>query len=177
MAAQYVALLRAINVGGKGKLPMAQLREICADLGCTEVQTYVQSGNVVLRSSMAAGKLGPAIEQAIESAAGFRPAVMIRKPADLVKVLDANPYPDTEPRFLHVGFMAEKPTAKAVRELEEIDCSPEGFTVAGKEIYLDYVNGIGKSKKLARLPLEKKLGVSLTARNLNTISALVSLTS
>jgi uncharacterized protein (DUF1697 family) len=177
MAGQYIALLRGINVGGRAKLPMARLREICEAVGCTDVSTYVQSGNVVLRSTMGAAKLASTLEDAIEAAVGFQPRVIIRKRGDLVKVVDANPYPDTEPRYLHVGFLSARPTAKAVADLADIDCSPEGFTITGKEIYLNYVNGAGQSKKLGRVPFEKKLGVSMTARNLRTITKLISLSS
>jgi uncharacterized protein (DUF1697 family) len=168
----YVVLLRGINVGGRAKLPMAALREICESIGCTSVQTYVQSGNVVLESSLTAARIPDAIEQAIEAKAGFRPRVVVRRHADLVRVLDNNPYPDTEERFLHVGFMSDKPTKKALASVDGLDLEPEGFTVAGKEIYLNYVEGAGRSKKLAKVPFEKRLGVAMTARNLRTVAKL-----
>jgi uncharacterized protein (DUF1697 family) len=174
---EFICLLRGVNVGGHGRLPMAQLREICEELGCTDVSTYVQSGNVIVGSPLGAAKLALALEDAIEAAAGFRPPVVVRTRADLVKALDANPYPDTEPKFMHIGFLSAKPTKKAIADLGDIDCSPEGYTLAGKKIYLNYVNGAGRSPKLGRIPFEKKLGVSLTARNLNTVTKLISLTS
>ena len=171
---QYICLLRGINVGGHGKLPMAQLRELCEELGCTDVSTYVQSGNVILRSSLRAAKLAPA--RGRDQGSGRVPAAGRGSDScELVKALDANPYPDTEPKFMHIGFLSAKPTAKAVASLGDIDCSPEAYTLAGKEIYLNYVNGAGQSKKLARVPFEKKLGVSITARNLNTIAQLITL--
>ena len=174
---QLICLLRGINVGGHAKLPMARLREICEGIGCTEVSTYVQSGNVVLTSELTAAKLGPALEAAIDDAMGFRPAVVVRQRKDLVAALEANPYPDTEPRFMHIGFLSAKPTKKALAALGEIDVSPEAYTIAGAEVYLNFVNGAGRSKKLGRVPFEKKLGVSMTARNLNTVTKLISLTS
>lgn len=174
-ARQYILLLRGINVGGRGKLPMAQLREICTEIGCTDVSTYVQSGNVVATSSLAKSKLGPTLEDAIEAEVGFRPAVVVRQRGDLVKVLDANPYPETEPRFMHVGFLSAAPTKNSLAALGDIDCSPESYTIAGSEIYLNYVNGAGQSKKLARVPFERKLGVAMTARNLRTVTQLISL--
>jgi len=168
----YVVLLRGINVGGRAKLPMAALRDICESIGCTSVETYVQSGNAVLKSSLTAGKLPDALEAAIEKRMGFRPRVVVRRNADLVRVLKDNPYPDTEDRFLHVGFLDAKPTKQALASIDGLDLRPEGFTVAGKEIYLNYVEGAGRSKKLGKVPFEKRLGVAMTARNLRTVAKL-----
>jgi uncharacterized protein (DUF1697 family) len=168
----YVVLLRGINVGGHAKLPMTALRDICASIGCTSVETYVQSGNAVLESSLSATTLPEALEQAIEQEMGFRPRVFVRRHADLVRVLDNNPYRETEERFLHVGFMSDKPTKAALASLDGLDLEPEGLTVAGKEIYLNYVEGAGRSKKLGKVPLEKRLGVAITARNMRTVAKL-----
>jgi uncharacterized protein (DUF1697 family) len=167
-----VVLLRGINVGGRAKLPMARLRDIRESIECTEVETYVQSGNVVLRSALAAAKLPDALENAIESEMGFRPRVVVRRRADLIRVLKNNPYPDTEDRFLHIGFLSDKPSKKALASIDGLDLEPEGFTVAGKEIYLNYVEGAGRSKKLGKVPFEKRLGVAMTARNLRTVTKL-----
>jgi uncharacterized protein (DUF1697 family) len=174
-AQPHVVLLRGVNVGGHAKLPMARLRDLFADIGCTDVETYVQSGNAVVRSSLSAAELGTTLEDAIETALGFRPRVIVRRHADLVRVLENNPYPDTEERFLHVGFLSDKPTKKALATVDGLDLEPEGFTVAGKEIYLDYVEGAGHSKKLAKVPFENRLGVAMTARNLRTVAKLAEL--
>jgi uncharacterized protein (DUF1697 family) len=171
----YVVLLRAVNVGGTARLPMADLREICAAIGCSDVETYVQSGNVVLDSTRAASALPAVLEDAIEAELGFRPVVVVRRHADLVRILEDNPYPDTEERFLHVGFLSRKPSREALAGLSEVDVAPEGFTVTGKEIYLNFVDGAGRSKKLGRVPFEKRLGVSMTARNLRTVAKLAEL--
>jgi uncharacterized protein (DUF1697 family) len=172
---RQVVLLRGINVGGHAKLPMAALRDICASIGCTSVETYVQSGNVVLESSLSAAKLADALEAAIEEQMGFRPQVLVRRHADFVRVLENNPYPDTEDRYLHVGFLSDKPAKAALASLDGLDLEPEGFTVAGKEIYLNYVEGAGRSKKLGRVPFEKRLGVAMTARNMRTVAKLAEL--
>jgi uncharacterized protein (DUF1697 family) len=176
-ARRYVVLLRGVNVGGRGKLAMAQLRDTCTSLGCTAVSTYIQSGNVVLDSAMSADELAAALGPAIEEAVGFAPQVVIRTPAELDAVLAANPYPDTDERFLHIGFMTKPPDKKAVAELEEVDVSPEGYRIVGREVYLNYVEGAGRSKKLARVPFERRLGVAITARNLRTVQKLVELAS
>ena len=169
---RHVVLVRGINVGGRAKLPMAALRDICASIGCTSVETYVQSGNAVLESTLSAAKLPGALEDAIEKKMRFRPRVVVRRHSDLVRVRDNNPYPDTDERFLHVGFMSDKPTKKALASIDGLDLGPEGFSVAGKEIYLNYVEGAGRSKKLGKVPFEKRLGVAITARNLRTVAKL-----
>jgi uncharacterized protein (DUF1697 family) len=174
---RYVVLLRGVNVGGRGKLPMAQLREICTGLGCTEVSTYIQSGNVILESELTAKKLAGSLESAIGDGVGFTPRVVVRTPTGLVDALAANPYTETEPRFVHIGFLTAKPTAAALTALGDIDCSPEGYRIIGREVYLNYVNGAGQSKKLGRVPFERKLGVAMTARNLKTVEKLISLSS
>ena len=174
---RYVVLLRGVNVGGRGKLPMARLREVCSSLGCTNVSTYIQSGNVVLDSAMSADRLSAALGPAIEEAVGFAPQVVVRTPAELAAALAGNPYPDTDERFLHIGFMTKVPDKKAVDELGEVDVSPEGYRIVGREVYLNYVEGAGRSKKLAKVPFERRLGVGITARNLRTVKKLVELAS
>ena len=172
---RQIVLLRGVNVGGHAKLPMARLREILDDIGCTDVATYVQSGNAVVSSDLGAAELAEAVEAAIEDAMGFRPRALVRRRSDLVRVLKHNPYPDTEDKFLHVGFLSKKPTTKALATLDGLDLEPEGFTLAGTEIYLNYVNGAGRSEKLGKVPFEKRLDVAMTARNLRTVAKLVEL--
>jgi uncharacterized protein (DUF1697 family) len=174
-AKRYVILLRGVNVGGHAKVPMARLREVCEELGFEDVTTYVQSGNVVARSTLAPGKLAAELERALDAAFGFAPTVVVRQHADLVRVIDANPYPGTEERFLHVGFMTKAPTKQALADLGDIDVSPEHYTIAGAEIYLDFVNGAGRSPKLGKIGFEKRLGVGITARNLRTVKKLAEL--
>jgi uncharacterized protein (DUF1697 family) len=172
---RFIILLRGINVGGHKKVPMAQLRDLCESLGCEDVQTYVQSGNVVSTSSLSPTKLADELEAALDGEFGFRPTVVVRTHTDLATVLKNNPYPDTDEKYLHVGFMTKAPTKKAIAALGDVDCSPEGYTIAGREIYLNYVNGAGRSPKLGRVPFERKLGVGITARNLRTVKKLAEL--
>ena len=154
---------------------MARLREVCSDIGCADVETYVQSGNAVVSSELTGKVLAETLETAIEDAMGFRPRVVVRRNADLVRVLESNPYPDTEDRFLHVGFLSDRPTQAALATIDGLDLEPEGFTVAGNEIFLNYVEGAGRSKKLGKVPFEKRLGVAMTARNLRTVAKLAEL--
>ncbi len=167
-----MVLLRGVNVGGKHKLPMALLRETCESLGCADVATYIQSGNVVLRSILAPARLTAQLEAALGSAVGFTPRVVTRSADDIAGTLAANPYPDADGSKLLIGFMTKRPARAAVARLADVDVSPEAFTIIGSEIYLHYVDGVGTSKRLAKLPLHK-LGVEVTARNLRTINKLL----
>jgi uncharacterized protein (DUF1697 family) len=172
---RIIILLRGINVGGHHKLPMAQLRDLCESVGCTDVATYVQSGNVVATSKPPAKKLSADLEAALQEAVGFTPCVVIRKRSDLLRVIENNPYPHTEEQFLHVGFLSATPSKSALAELGEVDCSPESYTIAGAEIYLNYINGAGRSLKLGKVPFERKLGLGMTARNMRTVKKLADL--
>jgi len=167
-----VVLIRGINVGGKHKLPMALLRETCESLGCTDVATYIQSGNVVLRSTTTSTQLASRLETALGNAVGFIPRVVTRSTDDIASTLAANPYPDADERKLLIGFMTERPAPTAVSRLGDFDVSPEAFTIYGSEIYLHYVDGVGTSKRLAKLPLHR-LDVEVTARNLRTVNKLL----
>ena len=170
-----VVLLKGVNVGGRHKLPMAELREMCTALGCLNVSTYIQSGNVVLDSELDADELGRQLEAAFSDRVGFTPRIVTRQANDLVRVLANNPFPDANDRFLHIGFMSGKPTASAVAALADVDCAPEGFEIVGEDIYLHYADGVSQSKRLAKVPFERKLGVEITARNLRTVRKLVEL--
>jgi uncharacterized protein (DUF1697 family) len=172
----YVALLRGINVGGKAKIAMAALRDICASIGCEDVVTYIQSGNVVLKSKLAANTLRTALEEAIAKEFGFNPAVMLRTAKELAAVADRNPYPDADDKTVHVGFLHAAPNATTKKCLAAIDCAPEELTVEGRDIYLHLPNGMGR----AALPvqMERCLRPTLiTVRNWRTVTKLVELAS
>src|SRR5205807_500654 len=121
----YVVLLRGINVGGKTKVPMAALRDVCAGAGCDDVVTYIQSGNVVLSSKLSEKKLQATLEAAIAAGFGFGPAVMIRTASEMAAVLERNPYLDADESSVHVGFLHAPPDARTAQCLAGIDCPPE----------------------------------------------------
>ncbi len=174
MAAQphrYVLLLRGINVGGRNKLSMAELRRLCESIGCTDVATYIQSGNVVLDSALTADDLCHQVQAAITAAVGFTPTAVLRRPVDLDRVVQTHPFPDADGDKIHVGFMSSPPSKKAVADLADVDHPPEEFAVRGAEIYLHLPNGMGRSK-LATVPFEKRLGVAITMRNWRTVNKL-----
>ena len=102
--ARFIALLRGINVGGHAMVPMAELREICAGLGWTEVETYIQSGNLVFEASGKGPALESALEEKLETAFGFRPAVIVRSAAQVKALADANPFPEASENRAQPGY-------------------------------------------------------------------------
>ncbi|HEX5095832.1 MAG TPA: DUF1697 domain-containing protein [Acidimicrobiia bacterium] len=167
----HIALLRGINVGGKGVLKMSDLRDICAGAGCTDVATYIQSGNVVFSHSTAsADSVASMLERALQQATGRDVAVMVRSRAQLQKVVDKNPYKNAEPQTLHVAFLAAAPAAAAINAFDRAKYAPEEFVVAGRDVYLHLPNGVGKTKLLP--PLTAKLPAA-TVRNWNTVQKLL----
>ena len=170
----YVALLRGINVGGKTMVPMAALRDACASVGCEDVETYIQSGNVVLSSTLTEKKLQAALEAAIAAEFGFGPAVMIRTAEEMAAVLDGHPYPGADETSVHVGFLHSPPAAPAARCLAAIDGGAEQVTVVGRDLYLHLPNGMGR----ANLPtqIDRCLRpAQVTVRNWRTVTKLVEL--
>lgn len=160
----YVALLRAINVGGTGMLPMAELRSMCEEIGFEAVKTYIQSGNVVFRSSLKEADVQAKLEKALEKALGKTPGVILRSRAELEKVASGSPFPHAKPNFLLVTFLPEPPPKDALEALS----APGGeeVKIVGREIYIHFPDGSGKSK--LKLPALKPG----TARNLNTVRKL-----
>jgi uncharacterized protein (DUF1697 family) len=172
---RYVALLRGINVGGKTKVPMATLRDVCASAGCEDVVTYIQSGNVVLGSALKAEELRSTLEEAIAAEFGFSPAVMIRTAKEMAAVVDRKPFPDADEKTLHVGFLHAAPAA-AKKCLAAIDCHPEQLAVVWREIYLHLPDGMGR----ANLPVQMERCLRptpITVRNWRTVTKLVELSS
>ena len=172
----YVVLLRGINVGGKAKIAMAALRDTCASVGCEDVATYIQSGNVVLKSKLTADKLRAALEEAIAEEFGFNPAVMIRTAKEISAVVDRNPYAGADDKTMHVGFLHAAPDAATKKCLGAIDCAPEELTAVGRDIYLHLPNGMGR----AALPVQMERCLRptpVTVRNWRTVTKLVELAS
>jgi uncharacterized protein (DUF1697 family) len=169
----YAALLRGINLGARNKVAMANLRELVADVGAEDVQTYVQSGNVVFRSSVrSAPKLERAIEERIRGDLGLDVVVLVRSASQLAALVDGDPF--GEPEKMHVTFLAEKPAAARVRALDPDRSPPDEFRVAGREVYLRCPNGYGPSK-LSNAYFEKQLDVAATTRNWRTVKKVAEL--
>ncbi|MGD9998928.1 MAG: DUF1697 domain-containing protein [Ilumatobacteraceae bacterium] len=180
-ATRLVGLLRAVNVGGRS-LPMSALRNVVAGLGHRDVVTFIQSGNVVFTTDRPArtvaqrDAIGADIERALDTEAGLRTSVMVRTAAELRAAIDAMPFAADEPNRsrLMVVFLAGKPTAQGIGRLEPDRFAPDRFEVAGREMFVHYPNGAGRSKFNGAY-YDKRLGVAGTARNLNTVAKLADL--
>ncbi len=160
----YIALLRAINVGGTGKLPMTELKAICEKLGFTDVKTYIQSGNVLFRSDETEAKVGRELDEALGKVLGKKPGVMLRSRREMQTIVENAPFPDAKPNYLLVSFLPDAPPKDALDRMVAPD--GEEAVVAGREIYVHYPVGSGKSKlKLPAL-------AAGTSRNLNTVRKL-----
>jgi uncharacterized protein (DUF1697 family) len=157
---------------------MGDLRSIVEELGGREVQTYVQSGNVVFRSGVGCSKLERQLSQAIRRRLGLEVGVLVRTGTELAGTVARNPFlaGGAEQKALHVTFLASAPAAGAVRRLTEADFEPDELSIEGRAVYLLCPKGYGRSK-LANAFLEKRLGVAATTRNWKTVTTLAELAS
>lgn len=170
----FVALFRGINVGGKNSLPMKELVAALEKLGCRQIQTYIQSGNVVLKSNAAdVSALAGKITAEIKKSRGFAPFVLLLSLKEFRKVVDNNPFSQAsiDPRVLHVGFLAAKPKDPDLKALESIRAANERFRLVDRAFYLHAPDGIGRSKLAAHT--ERLLGVAMTDRNWRTVDKLL----
>lgn len=174
----HVALLRAINVGGHRIIPMKDLKTLCERRGLEGVRTYLQSGNVVFRSPLAAPALRTLLQSAIEEKFGFDVTVVLRSAQDMQRIAAENPFfqaPPEDPKFYHAVFLADPPAPEALAALVPPPGEPARFVAGPRELFLHYPQGAGKTKLTTDF-LERRLGVRTTARNWNTVIALAELT-
>lgn len=170
---RQVALLRGVNVGPTTKVAMADLRGAFAELGFTEIKTYVNSGNVVFSGRKASLAK---VEKAIAAVAGWEVPVVLRTQAELAEILEANPLGEVASnasRHLVLFADAEVDAAKAA-DLDPKELEPEAFAIRGREAYLWLPNGV-QSSPLAKAMSEKRFGVRLTGRNWRTVEKLSAL--
>ena len=167
---RYALLLRGVNVGTKNSLPMDELRAMLTKVGCTAVQTYVQSGNAVFATRLQAVELTKAIEGALEQRMGRPIATALRTHLQMTKIIEANPFTAvaTNPAYLCVTFLSNAPTKSEIAPLHATDFEPELFHVSGKEIYTWHPNGQGRSA-LAPVLGKLRLRGAVTTRNWNTV--------
>jgi uncharacterized protein (DUF1697 family) len=171
---RVVALLRGINLGNR-RIAMPELRAIVEGLGHTEVETYLQSGNVVFTPGATARKdLAGALEAALRDATGHAVPVVLRTGAELRKVVARDPYPVDDPTRVVVCFLAERLRLGDLG-LGEFDAyRPDELTLAGRELYVSLPHGQARSKLMERLT-KKRLPTTLTVRNWRTVTALAEL--
>ena len=171
---RYVALLRGVNVGGKNKLPMSDLRDIFTAAGCAAVQTYIQSGNVAFEAAQELAERVPEIvTRAIRRQFGYGTAVVVRSSEELRRVVASNPFDTSgDPRFLHVAFLENTPGAEVVSRLDPKRSPPDEFAVRGRNVYLHYPNGVARSK-LTNEYFAAQLQTACTMRNWRTVLTLL----
>jgi len=172
----WVALLRGINVGGKHKLPMKELVGLFAGLGCRDVQTYIQSGNVIFGASATlAGKVPDLVAAGIRKRWGFDVPVITRTAGQLVAAVKRNPFAKrAEPAHLGIAFLARKPSAAEIATLDPDRSPGDRFEVLGREIHLHTPNGMARTK-LTNQYFDSRLSTVSTARNWRTVNKLIDL--
>lgn len=174
---RFVAWLHAVNLGSHNKIPMAWLREAAEADGFTDVATYLQSGNLVVSAdSDDPAHVSQRVASLIKRERGLDVVVTTRSRADVARVVKRNPMPERvdDPAKLQVSFLTGTPDSKAVAGLDPEAFAPEQFVVDGREIYLWFPNGAGRSK-LATFVWQKRIGVAGTARNWRTVLAVLDL--
>jgi uncharacterized protein (DUF1697 family) len=167
---RYVVLLRGINLGHHNKVPMADLREIVGDIGCTDVATYIQSGNVVATSTLAAQTLASRLESALEEHFGFRPRTMVRTASEIRDVLAKNPFAHQDTGKVHVGFLTGS-LGKNSQVPTTTESGADRAMIIGAHIYLYYPNGVGRTK-MTQTPMWRAISDDCTVRNLRTVTKL-----
>jgi uncharacterized protein (DUF1697 family) len=164
----YVALLRAINVGGSGKLPMTDLAALCTGAAFTKVRTYIQSGNVVFESRKAEAAVRKALEEALSEVLGKPADVAVRTAAEMAALLAANPFTKAPPAKVGVAFLNRRLGKTALGEVTIP--GKEEVVLGAREVYIHFPDGMGRSK----LKLPKAFGPA-TVRNINTVRKLAAM--
>jgi uncharacterized protein (DUF1697 family) len=163
----YVALLRAVNVGGTGKLPMATLKQIGEDCGFEKVRTFIASGNLLFRSDAGESEVATAIEDRLADFFGKRVPVFVRSAAEMAEVAANNPFDDDKPSRVMAHFIADPPEPAMLDAATGVQ--GERMALGPRAIYVSYGEGIGKTK--LKLPAVR----DGTARNLNSVARMAAL--
>ena len=166
----WIALFRGINVGGNNILPMKELKILLEKIGCSDVETYIQSGNVVLTCSRGdATRLAGLISKAIQDRYDFEPKVLLLTIEKLAETVRSNPFPEAvdNPKSLHVFFLETQPRSADFNAMNDIKAKSESFSLIGEAFFLHAPDGVGRSRLAAKA--EKLLGVSATGRNWRTV--------
>jgi uncharacterized protein (DUF1697 family) len=175
---RYLALLRAVNVGGNNRLAMADLRELLEGLGYGGVRTHLQSGNAVFTASegSSAERLAGEIETALVEEVGLTVKVLVRTRPELARAIAANPLLDVaeDHARLLVTFLSRTPDPEVLAALAPAEFEPEVFAVGEREIYAWYPEGV-RATKLSNAFWERRLGVVASARNWRTVTRLLEL--
>lgn len=173
----FISILRGINVSGQKKILMADLKSLYENLKFRDVNIYIQSGNVSFKTNekLSDIQLAEKIERAIYKKYNFQVPVIIRNDEELKKIISSNPFlkeKKIEEKKLHVTFLSNTPAKMNVESIKDIDFSPDKFIIKGKEIYLHIPESYGETK-LSNNFFEKKLKITATTRNWNTVNKLL----
>jgi uncharacterized protein (DUF1697 family) len=160
----WVALLRAVNVGGTGKLAMSELKAMCDELGLASARTYIASGNVVFASRKSEAAIKAALEKRLKTYAGKPVGVLVRSAAEMAQVVTDNPFPKLAPNRTMALFLDRAPAADALESVR--GQKDEKIRLGRREIYIHYGEGMAQSKLV--IPAAK----TGTARNMNTVATL-----
>jgi uncharacterized protein (DUF1697 family) len=172
----YFSILRGINVGGRKKIKMTDLKDLYESLSLENIETYIQSGNIVFQhKTTSTSALEDNIEKKIKEVFNFDVAVFIRTKDEFQKIIENNPFKNLDINKLYVTFLTETPSKNIVKEIEKAKDESEQFSLSAKEIYLFIPNGYGRTK-LSNDFFEKKLNVSATTRNWKTLNKLFDIT-
>jgi len=177
MSATYLALLRGVNVGGRNKLPMKDLIEMFVEAGCDNVQTYIQSGNVIFRAApTVTARLPGLITTQIAKRFGYRTPVVLRTAEQLGDVIVNNPFlqAGAAEETLHVLFLEDRPSPRLVNDLDPHRSPSDAFIVRGQEVYLQLPHGVARTK-LTNDYFDSKLTTTSTGRNWRTVTKLLEL--
>lgn len=170
----WVVLLRGVMPTGKNKVPMAQLRQVLIDAGFENVRTYIQSGNALLQTDLSASEVEKRVHDLIQQHIGPDLVVVVRTGAQLQKILDGNPFQHHDISRVFFTVLAQTPPEEKVKQVLAQDYSPEEVVITPEAAYL-YIPGSAARSKLSNNFLEKKLGISATTRNFNTIKKMIEL--
>jgi uncharacterized protein (DUF1697 family) len=163
----FIALLRAVNVGGTGKLPMSDLKGLCEKAGFRNVRTYIASGNVVAERDGSEAEAKAALEAELRTYAGKPIGVIVRTGAEMARVVALNPFPDRAANLTAAIFLDRAPPSNALSEIK--GQANEEVRLGAREIYVHYPDGMGRSK--LRIPAAR----DGTARNMNTVAKLAAM--
>ena len=173
-----VALLRGVNVGGHARLPMAELRDLCADVGWTDARTYIQSGNLIFRAVGERATLERELESAIEERFGLAVPAIVRDAAEWRAYVDDNPFPEAaeaQPNLVMLALSKAPPEAGAAERLEERGTLGERVVRVRDALWIHFVGGAGRSK-LSPTLLDRHAGSPVTTRNWRTVLKLLEMT-
>ncbi len=171
---RWIALLRGVNVGGGNKIAMPALRVSCEGCGFERVSTYIQSGNIVFEAKGDEASVTASLRKLLADEHGLKVPVVVRAAKEMDRLADSHPGLEAgvAPNLLHIVFLDKKVKAADVERVDPARFEPDTFEVDGREIYVTYPNGSGRSKLTIEV-FEKAFGATATARNVNTVRALI----